>query len=266
MDMGKGESMRSSLDMTRMTTLEIGAAIARGMTTAVVALGAQEQHGGHLPMATDSIWGEYLADAVAQKLGNALVAPVFAVGFSPEHMTFAGSITLKAETWGAVVDDYVSSLEHHGFTRIVLICSHGGNFFPMIEQLPGLKARHPQTHIAAYTDLMEEVAEAAKVAAGFAVTAEEAGAHAGEWETSMMLLVEPESVHSDRYEVGFMGDLAAVIDRINADGMGVVTPNGILGDPAKASADHGRRYLERITDLIVDFVERETAASDAGNA
>lgn len=255
--------MRSPLDMTRMTTVEIGAAIARGMTTAVVALGAQEQHGAHLPMATDSIWGEYLASAVAEKLGNALIAPVVAVGFSPEHMKFAGSITLKAETWGAVVEDYVSSLEHHGFTRIVLICSHGGNFFPMIEQLPGLKARHPNIQIAAYTDLLEEVAEAAKVAASFDVTMEEAGAHAGEWETSMMLLVEPDSVHQDRYEVGFMGDLADVIDRINAEGMQVVTKNGILGDPAKASADHGRRYLERITDLIVDFVNRETAGRSA---
>src|SRR3954451_24695386 len=111
-----------SLDMTRLTSYEIAYAIASGMTTAVVALGAQEQHGKHLPMATDSIWGAYLADAVARKLGNALVAPVVSVGFSPEHMSFKGTITLKAETWGAVVDDYLSSLEHHGFTTIVLIC------------------------------------------------------------------------------------------------------------------------------------------------
>lgn len=153
--------MRSAWNMTRMTSPEIGEAIASGTTTAIVVLGAQEQHGAHLPMATDSIWGEHLAEMVAQRLGGALIPPVFPVGFSPEHMRFPGSITLRAETWCAVVDDYVSSLERHGFTRIVLICSHGGNIFPMIEQLPALKERHPNTIIAAYTDLLEEVAAAA---------------------------------------------------------------------------------------------------------
>lgn len=248
--------MRGSWDMTRMTTLEIKAAIAGGATTAIVVLGAQEQHGAHLPMATDSIWGEYLADLVARRLGGALIAPVMAVGFSPEHMSFSGSITLKRETWGAVVDDYVSSLEHHGFTRIVLICSHGGNIFPMIEQLPGLKARHPNIIIAAYTDLLEEVAAAAEVAARFGVTPDEAGAHGGEWETSMMLLVEPASVHRDREQPGYMGDLGPVLDKINAEGIQVVSPSGILGDPAKAAAGHGQAYLDRIADLIVAFVNK----------
>jgi len=255
--------MLSAFDMTRMTTLEIGAAIANGTSTAIVVLGAQEQHGAHLPMATDSIWGEYLADLVAKRLGNALIAPIFSVGFSPEHMQFAGSITLKAETWGAVVEDYLSSLEHHGFNRIVLICSHGGNFFPMIEQLPGMKARHPNIIIAAYTDLLEEVAAAATVAAGFGVTPEESGAHGGEWETSMMLLVEPDSVHRDREEPGFMGDLGAVIDQINAEGIHAVAPTGILGDPAKSSAVHGVAYLDMIAGLIADFVAKETAAATA---
>lgn len=251
--------MSKTTDMTRMTSPEIRAAIDRGMTTAVVALGAQEQHGAHLPMATDTIWGESLATLLAERIGNALVAPAVRVGFSPEHMNFAGTITFKAETWGAVVDDYVTSLAHHGFTRIVLVCSHGGNFFPMIEQLPGLRARHPDTEIVAFTDLLGEVAAAAEVAASFGVTPEEAGAHAGEWETSMMLLVAPETVHRDREEVGFMGDLGVVLDQINEQGIHVVAPNGILGDPAKASAEHGQVYLDRIADLIAEFVESESA-------
>jgi creatinine amidohydrolase len=252
--------MRSQYDMTRMTSPEIGAAIAGGTTTAIIVLGAQEQHGAHLPMATDSIWGEYLADMVARRIGGALIAPVFSVGFSPEHMRFAGSITLRAETWGAVVDDYITSLETHGFTRIVLLVSHGGNFFPLIDQLPGLRERHPRTDIVAYTDLLGEVAAAAEVARRFGVTPEEAGAHAGEWETSMMLAVEPDSVHRDREEPGFLGDLGEVIDQINAEGMQVVTPNGILGDPAKASVENGTAYLERLADLIADYVNSQQSS------
>lgn len=248
-------------DMTRMTSPEIRAAIDSGMTTAIVALGAQEQHGAHLPMATDTMWGEVLAAMVAERLGNAMVAPAVRVGFSPEHISFAGTITLRAETWGAILDDYISSLEHHGFTRVVLICSHGGNFFPLIEQLPGLRERHPNTNVVAYTDLLGEVAAAAEVASGFGVTPDEAGAHAGEWETSMMLLVEPGTVHRDREEVGFMGDLGPVLDLINEQGIHVITPNGILGDPAKASAEHGRAYLDRIADLIAGYLQSEASAS-----
>ena len=79
----------------------------------------------------------------------------------------------------------------------------------------------------------------------------------------MMLLVEPATVHRDREEIGFMGDLGAVVNQINEQGMESVAPNGILGDPAKASADHGRAYLDRIATLIVNFVHRESAAADS---
>jgi creatinine amidohydrolase len=255
-----------SRDMTRMTTEEIGLAITRGATTAIVVLGAQEQHGAHLPMATDSIWGAHLGALIAERLGNALVAPVLPIGFSPEHMHFAGSITLRSETFAAVVDDYITSLAQHGFERFVLICSHGGNVFPMIEHLPALTARHSAVLLVAYTDLMEEVDAAATVAAQFGVTREEAGAHGGEWETSMMLYVEPDSVHLDRAKAGFMGDLGEVLDQINAEGMQSVTPSGILGDPAKASPDHGSAYLDRIANLIVNYVNNATAMSDRRTA
>jgi creatinine amidohydrolase len=213
---------RDTTDMTRMTTDEIRVAIAHGATTAIAVLEAQEQHGAHLPMATDSIWGAALGSMLATRLGNALLAPVLPVGFSPEHMHFAGSITLRSETFAAVVDDYITSLAHHGFERIVLVCSHGGNVFPMIEHLPALKTRHPNTLLIAYTELMEEVEAAAAVAAQFDVSLEEAGAHGGEWETSMMLAVEPDAVHRERAERGFIGDLGEVLDQINAEGIQTV--------------------------------------------
>ena len=55
------DRIRSAADMTRMTSPEVAAALEQGSTTAIVVLGAQEQHGDHLPLATDSIWGEHLA-------------------------------------------------------------------------------------------------------------------------------------------------------------------------------------------------------------
>src|SRR5215211_2663289 len=203
----------------------------------------------HLPLATDTLWGTRVAQMVAERTG-AFVAPPIAVGFSPEHMTFPGTITLRASTWAAVVEDYISSLEAHGFTRILLLASHGGNYAPLIDALPDLRNRHPKTNIVAYTDLLGLIAAAAEVAVTFDVTPDESGAHAGELETSLMLAVEPDTVHRDREEVGYMGDLGPVLDQINDQGLHTVAPNGILGDPAKSSAEHGQAYLERFATLF----------------
>jgi creatinine amidohydrolase len=112
--------------------------------------------------------------------------------------------------------------------------------------------------VVAYTDLIGLVEAAADVAASVDVTPNEAGAHAGEWETSMVLSIEPSSVHPERGEAGYLGPLAPVLDQINRDGMESVTPNGVLGDPAKSTAEHGQAYLERLTDLLVDHVRAES--------
>ncbi|MEA2530472.1 MAG: mycofactocin precursor peptide peptidase, partial [Thermomicrobiales bacterium] len=114
--------------------------------------------------------------------------------------------------------------------------------------------RHPNVELVAYTDLLALVDAAGEVAGRYGVTADEAGAHAGEWETSMMLAVEPSSVHRDREEVGFMGALGPVLDQIIDEGIQTVAPNGILGDPAKASAEHGQAYLERVADLFAAYL------------
>jgi creatinine amidohydrolase len=242
--------------MQRRTSPEIRAALASGTPqTAIIVLGAQEQHGPHLPLATDSLWGARLGRIIAERIGNAYVAPVLSVGFSPEHMRFPGTITLRAETWGAVVEDYVASLEKHGFARILFVSSHGGNYAPLANELPGLRARHPSVEIVAYTDLLGLIDAFGEVADRFGVTRDESGAHAGELETSMMLAVEPDTVHRDREEIGFMGALGPVLDQINEEGIDVVAPNGILGDPAKSSAEHGEAYLDRIADLFVDLLK-----------
>ena len=55
-----------------------------------------------------------------------------------------------------------------------------------------------------------------------------------------------------------MGPLEPVLDQINRDGMEAVTPNGVLGDPAKSTAAHGRAYLERMADLLADYVRAES--------
>jgi creatinine amidohydrolase len=246
-------------DMTWMTSPEVAATLAAAQTTAIIVLGAQEQHGAHLPLATDSLWGEHVAQMLADRLGDALVAPVVPVGVSPEHLSFAGTISLRPETLTVILEDYLTSLERHGFRRIVVLPSHGGNFAPLEAALPGLREQHPGIQIVAYTDLIGLIDAAAEVAAGLGVTLEEAGAHAGEWETSMVLALDPTLVHPERAEAGYLGPLSPVFDQINREGMASITPNGVLGDPAKAAPDHGQAYLQKMTDRLANHVRGETA-------
>ena len=75
-----------------MTRPEIETALAAGRNTAVATFGATEQHGLHLPMGTDSLWGEELGTRVTQTLGDALQVPGVRIGRSEHHMDFAGSL------------------------------------------------------------------------------------------------------------------------------------------------------------------------------
>src|SRR5918912_314656 len=93
-----------------MTWPEIEDAIKRGKRTAIVVAASSEQHGPHLPEATDALLGEELGARLAHRLGDALVAPVIRPGCSEHHMAFAGSLTISAELLAAILDAYVKSL------------------------------------------------------------------------------------------------------------------------------------------------------------
>ncbi|MFZ4617868.1 MAG: creatininase family protein, partial [Rectinemataceae bacterium] len=119
---------RTRFLIEEMTWPEIRAAIDAGADTIVIAVGAVEQHGPHLAEGTDSFMGESYAIEIAARLGNALVAPVIRPGISPHHMGFPGTVTLRESTLVAIMEDYVASYVHHGFTRFQFFCSHGGNY------------------------------------------------------------------------------------------------------------------------------------------
>jgi creatinine amidohydrolase/Fe(II)-dependent formamide hydrolase-like protein len=115
-----------------LTVVEVRDAIRQGMTTAIVAAGGLEQNGPFNVTGKHSFMVEATAPAIARKLGNALVAPI--IDFVPNgdinphtsHMQFAGSISVRQETYEAMLTDIVGSLAQHGFTDIVLIGDSGG--------------------------------------------------------------------------------------------------------------------------------------------
>ncbi|RME44064.1 MAG: creatininase family protein [Chloroflexi bacterium] len=243
--------------LAEMTWPEVKEALSQGVDTVVVTFGSTEQHGLHLPLATDYLWGEELGERVTRRLGNALLAPALRIGCSEHHMAFPGSITLRKETFIQVVADYCRSLAHHGFRNIVLIPTHGGNFAPLAEAVERIAGDLPDVNIIAYTDLMELMDATVPVAAERGVTPEEAGGHAGEWETSMILALRPDLVAREQAQAGYLGDMEHAASVVFEKGFRFLTENGVLGDPAKADPAAGEAYLEALTDLLVAFIQQQ---------
>jgi creatinine amidohydrolase len=252
-----------TIRMEEMTWPDIKAAIESGYTTAVIGVGSTEQHGPHLPTMTDARIGDEVAHRVGLKLGHALQARTVDVGLSEHHLAFAGTLSLKPETLRMILRDYVDSLVHHGFTRIVFLPSHGGNFATVQKAIEEARQTHPGVDIRGYTDLMGLTGFLNTASAEYGVSAEESGAHAGENETSMMMALEGPLVATDRLAAGYLGPAGeAEVKIIFERGMPALTSNGVLGDPRKASAEKGEVYLDRLAAfLVAEIGQRSGTAS-----
>ncbi len=242
----------NTVRMEEMTWPEIKQAIESGFTTAVFAVGSTEQHGPHLPEMTDARIGEDVGERIARKLGKALQARTVDVGISEHHLAFAGTISLKPETLALVLRDYVDSLVRHGFKRIVIVPTHGGNFATVRQAIVTARAKYPKVEVMGATDLLGLTGFLERMSVEHGVSAEEAGAHAGENEASMMLALEERLVRTDRYAPGYLGPLGeAETQLIFEKGMPTLTSNGVLGDPRKASSAKGEAYLEGFANFVI---------------
>ena len=246
--------MNRKLLLEEMTWPEVEAALADGFTSVVVALGAIEQHGRHLPLLVDAARGDRLAVEVAHRLEHSLVGPTIRVGCSEHHMGFPGTVSVSTDTLKAICLDYVGSLARHGFRTVYLVPSHGGNFAPLAAMLDELRAAgSPDCEVHAYTDLLEFVGlwqgAVGEVAPGLA---DRVGGHADIAESSEMLCIRPDLVREELAEPGYVGGFdAELAERIFGEGLRAVTPNGVLGDPRRMSREIGERCIARAAEGIV---------------
>jgi creatinine amidohydrolase len=104
-------------------------------TVAVLPVGAVEQHGPHLPVAVDACINESLIDLTIAKAADLsiLVLPMQAIGKSNEHLGFAGTLTLSAETVTRLWSEIGESVHRAGVRRMVIFNSHGGQ--PQIAEI-----------------------------------------------------------------------------------------------------------------------------------
>lgn len=160
---------QESIFLERLTTTEVRAALDAGKTTVIIPTGGTEQNGPHMDLVKHNVRVKFTAGAIAQRLGDALLAPV--VAYVPEgnidpptgHMRFAGTISLPDEHFAKVVEYAARSLKLHGFRDIVLIGDSGPNQGPLKAMTEALNEEWGSTptrihHILAYYDNSEFVA------------------------------------------------------------------------------------------------------------
>jgi creatinine amidohydrolase len=197
----------------------------------VVPLGSVEQHGPHLPLSTDTAVAGAVAEAAVDALDGALLAPALTYGASGEHEDFPGTISIGTEALAGLLVEYGRSACRWA-GRVLIVNGHGGN-------LDALRA--------AGTVLRSE----GRDVAWFPCAVPDGDAHAGRTETSLMLHVEPQWVRGARAVAGETAPIATLLPRLRADGVRAVSANGILGDPAGATADEGAQLLDDLVERVV---------------
>lgn len=229
--------------LAELTWPELEARVAAGRRTLVVGLGATEQHGPHLPFATDLWIAEELVRRLCARLDDAIGAPVLPVGCSDEHMAFAGTLSVESDTLRRWLRDLLASAARHGFEAAFVFSAHGGNVAPLRAIAPELARDVAPLRLTAFTDLARVATAHRATSRRLGVDPADAGQHAGELETSILLALRPASVRRERLAAGLRaaeGDARELVSpRLREH-----APSGVVGDPRGAAAVRAEPYLE----------------------
>ena len=225
-----------------------------GATTVLVPIGGTEQNGPHMVLGKHNVRVRVLAARIAQRLGNAVVAPVLA--YVPEgsitppaaHMRFTGTISIPDAAFEAVLEATARSFCQHGFHDVVFLGDHGS--YQMNEERVATRlnrewAVRPACRVHALVDYYratQTVYVDALKARGFSV--QEIGTHAGLADTSLMLAIDASLVRQD-----LLKRKAGASD-------------GVYGDPRGASTEAGQAGVDLIVETSAAKIQALTRARD----
>jgi mycofactocin precursor peptide peptidase len=211
-------------------------------TVLAVPLGSTEQHGPHLPLSTDTDVAVALCRRLAAVRSDVVVAPALPYGSSGEHAGFAGTLSIGQDALEHVLVELVRSATDT-FGHVLLVSGHGGN----AEPLRRAEARLRDEGRSVLAWLPQWTGDA----------------HAGRAETSLQLALHPELVAYERAAAGNTRPLAQLLPELQRAGVRAVSGNGVLGDPAGASAVEGAALLDGLVAALCASVEAWTPACRA---
>ena len=214
----------------------------------VVPLGSLEQHGPHLPLDTDTRIASAVAARACAGMPGAGLAPPVAIGASGEHADFPGTLSIGTSALTTMLVELVRHASLH-WPATLLVNGHGGN-------IPAIRA--------AVSRLRSEgrVCDVWHAGAPESAPGVAADAHAGRFETSVMLALAPDDVRLDLAAPGDTRPLAELMPELAARGVRAVSPGGVLGDPAGASAGEGERLIGRMVAGLRDTLKNYLSRTD----
>lgn len=228
----------------------------------VVPFGSVEQHGYHMPVATDTILADAVCHEGAERVADdlpVLVTPPVWSGYSPHHLAFGGTLSLDSDTLQGLLEDVAESALPNGFDAILVVNGHGGNASLLGTVLAEIGLSNPAvealgiTYFQLAASFVEEVRES-----------EPGGMnHGGEFETSLMLHLRPELVNEEQL-AGTYGETpyAEGVRDLTEPGSLVHpytaiedhTESGAIGDPELASAEKGAELFDRLGDELANLL------------
>lgn len=220
----------------------LAAAVSRDVAPGAVVLiplGSTEQHGPHLPLDTDTKIAVAVAEAVCERCPGLWIAPALQYGSSGEHAAFRGTLSIGTEVLRATLIELVRSAAL-SFEGVVFVNGHGGN-------------------VEAIRTAVEQMQAEGHRVSHWWPRVPDGDAHAGRTETSLMLAIEPTAVRLEQAVAGATAPLGELLPAMREGGVIAVSANGVLGDPAGASAEEGARLLEQLVDDL--FVTLDSTQS-----
>ncbi len=245
----------ASVYLEDMTWTELRDMVNVGHKTAIIPIGGTEQSGPHIALGKHNARVKVIAGMIAEKLGDAIVAPVIAyvpegaIDPPTEHMKFPGTITITDAAFEQVLESAAASLKHAGFKRIVFIGDHGGYQSDLAHVADKLNAKWKasDTRVLAdrdYYRLAQEPFAAALEAQG--IGKDEIGTHASLADTSLELATVPDMVRLDKMKDPTQTTLA----------------QGVYGgSPARSTAALGRLGIDLIVSGTVTAVQKFEASN-----
>lgn len=228
-----------------MTWMEVRDAMTSGKKTVIIATGGVEQNGPYLVMGKHNVVLRGTTEAIARKLGDALVAPI--VPFVPEgdidpptvHMKYPGTVSVTKETYRALLTDICRSYRTHGFEHIVLIGDSGGNQAGMkaVAEILNKKWSESKSRIHFIPEYYDFGA-VARWLEGEGIKQTPEGLHDDFAMTAMMMAVDPRSVRTEQ--------------RIKADRFRI---NGVDLAPAETTIKWGHRIIDFRADATVKSLQ-----------
>src|SRR3984885_10976431 len=216
-------------------------------------IGAVEPHGPHAPLGTDSIISAAICERAATSLGDdprvrAFVLPEVAFGVTRYSAAFTGAITISEATLHAMIVEICASLMAQGFRHLVIVNSH-------------FEPAHVTTLRRAAEDAKAGFLDLTRRTAAEQLTEEfrSGAAHAGRYETSLVLATRPELVEAEtmRRLPAYQLNMPAAMAAGQTDFLAMGMDRAYCGAPAEATAAEGAATLTTLTGLLIDLVREQ---------